>query len=980
MRYQNILKLFLFAALFLLPTQIQPRTAAAAGQKANQWALLVGVNDYPGEIQDLRFARNDARSIKELLISSAGFAEDHIKLLTDDGVGEARATKTNIFAAIDQFLATHVQPGHQVLVFFAGHGIAQGYGPEARSYFLPVDIEAQTKESLTRTAIDLEEMARKLSNLKAAQFTVFIDACREDPFPGRGLKGNTMTDVMARGLRIVRLNNTPQAPNVPPPTSVVFYSCRIGERAYENPELQHGIFTYYILRGIRELAARPAGGVEAGLLAGYLSTNVRKWAAEYGQRAKLPIEQTPTMIATEVRGPVYVVTISPFANSTPNAPTTGVVTLAASPENALISINGQPAGNGPLQKELQPRQYTVRAELPGFQSTEATINVLPGYQQEITLTLKPAAATASYERGVQFENQQLWPQASASYEQALREDANAVAVYERLANVYVKNNRFRDAVNLMTTAVQKFPANAGLLARRSRALSAWADSERQLAVVTAQPSAAPAPAPQQFKEADEPESKKGGKKKKKAEKAEKGEEDAPAPSAKFGNSFVAPQKSGKKSKAAQADEPAKSKKSKKNEDEPRPETPISRSVSAPSSSAAVQDNIAAAIRDAEAAVQKDANLAAAHLALGFAYLLDPQQQGKAMDAFVRASTLTPDDAEAYFGVGYAYRLQQQCQQAIPQLRKAIELRPDYYEAQRELASCYLAQGQTDQAIKQFQVVSSQRRKTKSSDEMAANNLALATAYRKKGEEVGGVQGEEYKKASKGYETEAREYDPSLKGAVKKLKDAGVTKFIQSLLPDDARRESESDSGNGSSGGIKINLPGKTQVTVPGKLLDNNGPIKVPVKIPEKVLEKVPVLTPSKGKTKVPVTLPGKDKVKTPVLTLPGKDKVKAPEKGKGKEPKASISDKLKDSINIPLKSKEKEPEKKPVSDKVKATSKAPLTERLKDSKVKTSEKPKEPESKSIKESVKLPVKTSVKKSEKEPEKEPVKLSVKKLFQ
>jgi len=31
----------------------------------------------------------------------------------------------------------------------------------------------------------------------------------------------------------VRLNNTPQAPNVLPPTSVVFYSCRIGERAYD---------------------------------------------------------------------------------------------------------------------------------------------------------------------------------------------------------------------------------------------------------------------------------------------------------------------------------------------------------------------------------------------------------------------------------------------------------------------------------------------------------------------------------------------------------------------------------------------------------------------------------------------------------------------------------------------------------------------------------------------------------------------------
>ncbi|MBK9314009.1 MAG: hypothetical protein IPM55_07175 [Acidobacteria bacterium] len=48
------------------------KTPAAAGNRkqADQWALLIGVNDYPGEIQDLRFARDDARAIRDLLISS----------------------------------------------------------------------------------------------------------------------------------------------------------------------------------------------------------------------------------------------------------------------------------------------------------------------------------------------------------------------------------------------------------------------------------------------------------------------------------------------------------------------------------------------------------------------------------------------------------------------------------------------------------------------------------------------------------------------------------------------------------------------------------------------------------------------------------------------------------------------------------------------------------------------------------------------
>src|SRR5258705_100927 len=158
-----------------------------------QWALLVGISDYPGQIQKLQFPRNDAIAIRDLLVSAAGFREDHIRLLTDNGAGELKATKQNILAAIDQYLAPRVQAGHQVIVFLGGHGIVRGLGSQAHSYFLPADVDAQSKESLERTGLDLEELSAKLGALKASQFTIFVDACREDPFPGRGIKGNTMT-------------------------------------------------------------------------------------------------------------------------------------------------------------------------------------------------------------------------------------------------------------------------------------------------------------------------------------------------------------------------------------------------------------------------------------------------------------------------------------------------------------------------------------------------------------------------------------------------------------------------------------------------------------------------------------------------------------------------------------------------------------------------------------------------------------------
>jgi tetratricopeptide (TPR) repeat protein len=667
--------------------QAAPKNAPVAD---NQWALLVGVSQYPGQIQSLGFPRDDAQAIKDTLVKAAGLPEDHIRLLTDNGAGDAKATKQNILAALDSF-APRVQPGHEVIVFLAGHGIARGLGVQAKSFFLPVDADAQSKESLERTAVDLEDLARRLSTLKASQFSIFIDACREDPFPGRGIKGNTMTDVMTRGLRITP--SAARAADAVPPTAIVFYACQVGERAYEDPQLKHGVFTYYILEGIREVANRPDGRVEAGYLANFLREKVGKWSSDFASRAKFAVEQTPMMIATEVRGPMVIVRMSQFAATTPAAPTKGTVVLATSPSEATVSLNGQKLGTSPLEKELQPGEYTVRAESQGFQPTETKITVVAGYQQEFTITLKPSSSNASYEKGVQFESQRLWPQAIASYEQAIKEDPSLIAAYDRLASAYMAAARYRDAVDLLTTASEKLPDNAEVMARRSRALSSWAlQDETQDTSMNA--------------------------------------------------------RSGKAIKQKDAGKEA--------------------------------------VRTAELAAKKSPDLAVVNLALGHAYTLEERDRPKAINAFVRASTIAPEDPESYYGAGYTYRLMKQYQQAIPQLKKALELRSDYYDAHRELAYCYHAEGNTDQAIKEYNTASGYQGETNNSGEMAGNHLALSALYVEKGQQVGGSDGEAISKAGKGHETEARGYDPTLKAALKILTASGVSYRMTAFLPSEVR--------------------------------------------------------------------------------------------------------------------------------------------------------------------------------------------------
>jgi tetratricopeptide (TPR) repeat protein/uncharacterized caspase-like protein len=935
MRKLIIISLFLFGLSYDSRTSAE-NTAPVRnpGSNPNQWALLIGVGDYPGNTVDLKYPGADARSIKDLLISSAGFAENHIRLLTDDGAGEARATKQNIFGAIDQYLAPRVQPGHEIIIFLAGHGIVDGVGAQAKSYFLSVDTDIQSKETVARTAIDMEELISKLSALKASQFTLFYDACREDPSPGRGFKGNPLTDVTARILTLTPTRIQQSRPEAPAPTSVVFYACQIGERAFESPQLQHGVFTYYILRGLRELADRPDGRVEAGRLAGYLTENVRKWS----QEAKNPFgqNQNPTMVATDVRGPVLVARVLPLSANVPDTTAVSGIRLNTFPEGATISINGQQAGRGPIQKDLTPNQYTVRAELPGFQASETRVNVIAGYRQEITINLQASAGNSNYEKGIQFERQQLWPQAIASYQQALAEDPNSESAYESLSQVYVKNGRYREAVDLLTAAAQKFPNNALILARRSRAQSAMRLGEDTLAASFGPQTGGPqsnegagqssgkkskkgkksettkkskkkdeevaaAPATQSFAPQPEEESGKKSKKGKKSgttKKSKKKDEEALSPPP--ASQSFAPQpeeesgkkskKSGKKDEEAQSGDQAQGgkdgKKSKsgkggkksdkessdKNQGEKNQGGEIqSRSLAGAIRSEA-QDKGAAgssdAIRDAELAIQKNDNLAEAHLALGFALLADRKDYDRALAAFVRASTIAPDDAEAYFGVGYAYRLKQQCEQAVPQLKKAIELRPDYYEAQRELAYCYHTTGATDLAIRQYVVATSYRAQTKEASEYAANNLALAALYRKKGDEIGGAQAEEYRKTGKACEDDARKEEPDLKRAAKKLGSAGVLRFVQEKAPPEIRpflqglnflNGGKSSVNSRPAIGVKIPLGKRSSIGV-GLPIGISIGKKSPKVSKSKTLKDVKAPTDIKTKTPINIGIP----IRTPI--------------------------------------------------------------------------------------------------------------------
>lgn len=78
------------------------------------WALLIGVNDYPGARYDLRSAVNDVNDVDEAL-ARLGVTSDRRMLLRDQ-----QATAGFIRTGLD-WLTAHAGPDATMVVFYAGH-------------------------------------------------------------------------------------------------------------------------------------------------------------------------------------------------------------------------------------------------------------------------------------------------------------------------------------------------------------------------------------------------------------------------------------------------------------------------------------------------------------------------------------------------------------------------------------------------------------------------------------------------------------------------------------------------------------------------------------------------------------------------------------------------------------------------------------------------------------------------------------------
>ncbi|WP_420547015.1 caspase family protein [Curvivirga sp.] len=231
-------------------------------------AIIIGIENYKN-ITSATYANNDAKLFYDLAGSIMGAADINKILLLND-----HATRTEIKLALKSKLKRMVTKGKtDIVLFYAGHGLGSPNGENA--YILPYDV---APELLEDTAINMEDLIGNLSRTGARSVSIFLDTCYSGLSRGTG-------EQLLEDARPIYISS----PSLKTPDNFsIFTASSDTEIASGLKPVKHGIFSYYLMRGISgEADANKNKSISSAELISFLKSNVSREAAYLGR------EQTP---------------------------------------------------------------------------------------------------------------------------------------------------------------------------------------------------------------------------------------------------------------------------------------------------------------------------------------------------------------------------------------------------------------------------------------------------------------------------------------------------------------------------------------------------------------------------------------------------------------------------------------------------------------------------------------------------------------
>lgn len=251
--------------------------------EAKLWVVLLGINDYQDEtLPRLRYAALDCQGVGEALTEATQAFPQKEFFIHHDLVPEQPTLQT-IQSSLQHIVAS-AKTQDTVLLYFSGHGVLE---PESQQTVLCV---ADTqKHHLLKTGLCFQDLLSTLSKCAAHSQLIWLDACHSGNISLSGARGHLSEPTL--------LNPTPQLLELlrqRAAKSRGFYallSCDQGQQSWEFPDLGHGVFSYYLMRGLRGEAAGTHGIIDADALYRYVYHQTLQYIEQTNQQLRLINQQ-----------------------------------------------------------------------------------------------------------------------------------------------------------------------------------------------------------------------------------------------------------------------------------------------------------------------------------------------------------------------------------------------------------------------------------------------------------------------------------------------------------------------------------------------------------------------------------------------------------------------------------------------------------------------------------------------------------------
>ena len=247
----------------------------------NKVALIIGIEKYK-QSPKATFANLDAKYFYEYAVNAFGLKKENIKLMVDSD-----ATLIQSISALSKWLPSRIVENEtDLIIFFAGHGLASNDGKDL--FLLSQDSDP---DLLARTALSRTSLFKEILKLKPKSVTMFLDTC----YSGVSRDEKTLL-ASARPVRIVA--DEQDTPN----NFTIFSASQLDQISSGFKEAKQGIFSYYLMKGLEGKAdANKDKDITNGELLAYMDQNVSQKASELGRQQNPSLAGDPDKILMSYR-------------------------------------------------------------------------------------------------------------------------------------------------------------------------------------------------------------------------------------------------------------------------------------------------------------------------------------------------------------------------------------------------------------------------------------------------------------------------------------------------------------------------------------------------------------------------------------------------------------------------------------------------------------------------------------------------------